>query len=45
MIPLKTQYETHNDELLAMVKAFENWKHYLESCKHEFLLLTGNVIK
>ena len=40
MIPSKTWYETHNGKLLAIIKAFKTWCHYLESCKHEVLVLT-----
>ncbi len=39
MIPTETQYEIHNRELLAIVEAFKTWKHYLEGCKHEALVL------
>ena len=38
MIPAETQYETHDGELLAIVKAFKTWRHYLEGCKHEVLV-------
>ena len=41
MIPAKTRYETHNGELLAIVKAFKIWRHYLESSRHELLMLTN----
>ena len=40
MIPAKTWYKTHDSELLAIVEAFKTWQHYLESCKHEMLVLT-----
>ena len=40
MIPAETQYKTHNAELLAIVKAFKTWRHYLEGYKHEILVLT-----
>ena len=30
MIPPETRYEIHNGELLAIVKAFKTWRHYLE---------------
>ncbi len=40
MIPAETHYETHNQELLAIVEAFKTWRHYLEGCKHEVLILT-----
>ncbi len=42
MIPAETQYETHNGELLAIVEAFKTWRHYLEDCKHEVLMLTDH---
>ena len=41
MIPAKTWYKTHNDELLAIVEAFKTWRHYLEGCKHKVLALTN----
>ena len=40
MISTETRYKTPDDELLAIVKAFKMWRHYLESCKHEVLVLT-----
>ncbi len=39
MIPAETRYETHDGELLAIVKAFKTWRHYLEGCKHKVLVL------
>ena len=42
MIPAKTRYETHDAELLAIVKAFKNWHHYLEGCKYKVLVLTDH---
>ena len=39
MIPTETWYETHDGELLAIVKAFTTWCHYLDGCKHEVLVL------
>ena len=39
MIPDKTCYKMHNGELLAIVKAFKTWKHYLEGCTHKILVL------
>ena len=41
MIPTETRYETYNGELLAIVKAFKTWHHYLEGCKHKVLVLTN----
>ena len=42
MIPAKTQYKTHNGEVLAIVEAFKTWQHYLKSCKHEMLVLKNH---
>ena len=42
MIPAETRYETHDQELLAIVEAFKNWRHYLEGCKYEVLVLTDH---
>ena len=42
MISAETRYETHNAELLAIGKAFETWRHYLEACKHKVLVLTDH---
>ena len=39
MIPAETQYETHDQELRAIVEAFETWRHYLGGCKFEVLVL------
>ena len=35
-------YETHDAELLAIVEAFKNWCHYLESYQYEILILTNH---
>ena len=42
MIPAETRYETHDGELLVIVEAFKTWRHYLEGCKHEVLVLTDH---
>ena len=39
MIPVETWYETHDGKLLAIIEAFRTWKHYLEGCKYEALML------
>ena len=33
MIPAKRQSETYNGKIIAIVKAFKTWCHYLEGCK------------
>ncbi len=42
MIMVETRYETHDGELLAIDEAFKTWRHYLEGCKHEVLMLTDH---
>ena len=42
IILAKTRYETHNAELLAIVEAFKNWRHYLEGCQYKVLVLTDH---
>ena len=42
MISAKTWYETHDGKLLAIIKVFKMWRHYLKGCKHEVLILTDN---
>ena len=38
MISAETRYETHDSELLAIVKAFKTWEHYLDSSQYEVLV-------
>ena len=40
MILAETRYKSHDGKLLAIIKAFKTWRHYLEGCKHEILVLT-----
>ena len=42
IIPAETKYKTYNGKLLAIVKAFKTWRHYLEGCKHKVLVLTDH---
>ena len=42
MIPAEIRYKTYNSKLLAIVKVFLIWRHYLEDCKHEILVLTDH---
>ena len=42
MIPAKTRYKMHDAKLLAIVKAFKNWHHYLEGYQYEVLMLTDH---
>ena len=42
MISVEIRYKTHNQELLAIVEACKTWRHYLEGCKFEVLVLTDH---
>ena len=42
IILAKTWYETHDNELLAIVEALKTWKHYLMGCKNEILVFTDH---
>ena len=42
MILTEIWYETHDSELLAIIKKFKALQHYLEGCKYEFLALTDH---
>ncbi len=42
IISAETRYETHDGELLAIVKAFKTWRHYFKGYKHEVLVLTDH---
>ena len=42
MIFTKTCYKTYNGKLLAIVKAFKTWRHYLEGYKYKVLILTDH---
>ena len=41
MILAEIRYETHNDELLAIVEDFKTWKHYLKGSQYKVLALTN----
>lgn len=42
MEPAERNYETHDGELLAIVKAFSHWRHYLEGSAHPIEVLTDH---
>ena len=39
MIPAENKYKTWDSELLAIIKIFKTWKHYLQDSQHKVLLL------
>ena len=40
IISIKTRYKTYNVTILAIVKVFKTWQHYLKSCKHKVFIFT-----
>ena len=42
MIAAERNYETHDQELLAIVMCFKHWRHYLEGSKHPIEVLTDH---
>ena len=40
LIPAECNYEVHDKELLAIVFAFKQWRHYLEGAREQVLVLT-----
>ena len=42
IIPAEIKYKMHNGELLAILKVFKTWKHYLEGSQHKVLMLTNH---
>ena len=42
MLPAETRYETYDGKLLAIVEGLNTWRHYLEGCKNEILILTDH---
>ena len=42
MIPAERNYKTHDQELLAIVTVFKQWRHYLERSFHPVEVLTDH---
>ena len=40
IIPAETWYKIYNQELLAIIKAFKTWCHYLEDYKYKVFIFT-----
>ena len=40
--PAERNYDVHDRELLAIIKALEHWKHYLEGARHPFEIWTDH---
>ncbi|VDC02144.1 unnamed protein product [Peniophora sp. CBMAI 1063] len=39
---LERNYDTHNKELLAIIRALEDWRHYLEGSPHQVEIFTDH---
>ena len=37
MILAKTRYKAYNNQVLAIIKVFKTWNHYLKGYKHKVL--------
>jgi hypothetical protein len=42
LVPAESRYETHDQELLAVVAAFKQWRHYLEGSTYMIEVLTDH---
>jgi len=42
MIPVEENYETYNQELLAIVASFKQWRHYVEGSQFPIEVLTDH---
>lgn len=42
MILPKTEYKTYYDKLLAIIKIFKTWRHYLKGFKYKILMLIAH---
>src|SRR5256714_2240449 len=43
MTPAERNYDTHDQELLAIVKSFKQWRHYLEGSRHPIVVLADHA--
>ena len=43
MIPAECNYETHDQELLAVVEAFKQWRPYLEGAQHAISVIVDHA--
>ena len=42
LIPAETRYKTHDQELLAIITVFKQWRYYLEGSTYTVEVLTGH---
>ena len=42
LTPAECNYDIHDLEMLAIISAFQHWRHYLESIKHTIIIYTNH---
>jgi hypothetical protein len=42
MTPVERNYEIHDKEMLAIIQAMEEWRHFLEGAEHKFEVWTDH---
>ena len=42
LTPAEINYKIHNKELLAIIKAFKKWHHYLKGAKYKIKVFTNH---
>lgn len=42
MSPAEWNYDIYNKELLGIIRALEEWRHYLEGTRHDFKIFTDH---
>ena len=42
LAPVERNYEIHDKEMLAIVRALEEWRHFLEGAEHQFEIWTDH---
>jgi len=41
---IKTNYEIHDKELLAIVDVFDQWHHFLKIAQHEIIMYSDHKV-
>jgi RNase H-like domain found in reverse transcriptase len=42
LTPVERNYETHDKEMLPIIQALEEWRHFLEGSKHQIEIWTDH---
>ncbi|EGO02371.1 hypothetical protein SERLA73DRAFT_24806, partial [Serpula lacrymans var. lacrymans S7.3] len=42
LLPTKCNYQIYDKEMLAIIRALEHWRHYLEGARHQFEIWTNH---